>query len=162
MISTISEDEFIKKLKKASDKNFQFQNTENSLLSVAISNHFYKAIDILLAKKDINVNLKNRSGGSPLEEAIIQNLPNIVSKLIEKGADIEHVTGAGNTLIERLFLLSYKRNKEILTIFSNQKLSEKLKKEFLENIFKNRNKDKIFFDFLLNNIMEAKIKRSTI
>lgn len=95
------------------------QNTKGqTALHHAISIGNLKAAIALLNHKEINPNIADREGKTPLHYAVGKNYQNLVSKLIEKGADVNI---ADRNKITPLHIAATNDSAEIAEILLNNK-----------------------------------------
>ena len=97
---------------------------EDTLLHDAIRMLDYKKINLLLNKKEVDINAKTKGGTTALHLAIILRInDDIIKRLVETNADINAINDSGNTVLHHCvitqnirvlsYLLFLKANKHI-------------------------------------------------
>lgn len=79
--------------------NINLQNAQGwTVLTVACRYGFYDVVEKLLTLQNIDVDLPENDGWTPLFFASYNNFPEVVKLLLDKGANINHITKQGLTL----------------------------------------------------------------
>lgn len=90
--------------------NYKDKSGATALIN-AVENQNEKIVDILLKQNDIRIDLSNNANKSPLIYAVMKGNFNLVKKLYESGADVNHKTIDGHT---PLTIAAFNQRKKIL------------------------------------------------
>ena len=106
-----------KMIEQIDDLNVNFQNkTGNSALHIAVKTKNMDLLELLLKNKNINVNIQDCNGNTPLAKALFlfdeRIDEDIIIKLLESGADINELDNFGYRLHE--YLKSMKKVNEYI------------------------------------------------